>query len=116
MADEAWKRVATQVRSRRNDRRMSQQELASAAGTTDRLIRSIEKAERTTYLRPTLRAVSEALGWSADSIDRILNGQTPIVLDAPIDATPADLRAEVDRLRGEVNALRAAFDRLAETR
>jgi transcriptional regulator with XRE-family HTH domain len=116
MADEAWQRVATQVRSRRNDRRMSQQELASAAGTTDRLIRSIEKAERTTYLRPTLRAVSEALGWSADSIDRILNGQTPIVLDAPLDASPADLRAEVDRLSGEVVALRAALERLAETR
>ena len=106
MADEAWLLVAALVRSRREDARLSQQALATAAGTTDRLVRSIEHAERTTYLPRTLRAISKALGWSADSIHRILDGKEPIDLGVPLEEVPADLRVEVARLRAEVDALR----------
>src|SRR5690606_42021409 len=106
MADEAWLRVAALVRSRREDARLSQQALATAAGTTDRLVRSIEHAERTTYQRRTLRAMSKALGGSADSIHRILDGKQPLDPGAPLEQAPADVRAEVARRRGEVNAVR----------
>jgi transcriptional regulator with XRE-family HTH domain len=77
MADEPWQRLAELVRLRREERRLSQRELGTAAGTTDRLISDIERAARTNYEPATLRAVSRALGWTPDSISTILAGGDP---------------------------------------
>lgn len=86
---------------------MSQQELATAAGTTDRLIRSVEKAERETFHRGTLRDIAEALGWTRGSIDRILGGGEPQDLEGrtpewwerleKVERMLADLMAERER-------------------
>lgn len=78
MADEPWQRLAELIRRRREERRMSQRELGEAAGTTDRLVSSIERAERTTYKPANLRAISQALSWTPDSIERILAGGEPV--------------------------------------
>lgn len=112
MADEPWTRLAELVRRQREQRHLSQRDVAIAAGTTDRLISSIERAERTTYKPQNLRAVSEALGWTASSIDQILSGGDPTPTEAraatsvedrltQLEAELRDLRAQVEAERGQ---------------
>lgn len=96
MADEAWNRLAELIRTRREDRRMSQQELASAAGTTDRFIRSVEKAERETFNRGTLRTIADVLGWTPDSIGRILEGGEPEVAQSGESKSLEEMFADLD--------------------
>jgi transcriptional regulator with XRE-family HTH domain len=73
-----WARVAEQVKVRREDLGLTQRQVAIAAGTTDRYISAIERAERDTYQQKTLRAIARALGWQSGSIDLILAGGDPV--------------------------------------
>lgn len=95
MADEAWRRLAGLIRDRRIDQGLSQAQLATEAGTTERTVRLIEKAERESYRQATLRGISRALGWTPDSIERIASGGDPT--EAPADDDP-ELHAKVDEL------------------
>lgn len=104
MVDEPWLRLAELVRRRREQRHLSQRQVAVAAGTTDRLISSIERAERTTYKPQNLSAVAVALGWTPDSAERILRGEPPVDdTHEPVDPHEARL----DKLERELAALRA---------
>lgn len=83
---EAWLRLAEVIRNRRIEKKLSQAELAANAGTSERTIRLLEKAERTSYQTSTLRAVSSALGWTPLGIEVIIEGGEPIdeVPDEPL--------------------------------
>jgi transcriptional regulator with XRE-family HTH domain len=105
--DERWVRAGCRVRERREELDLRQEELAAKAPVGTATIRLIENAGRERYQRRTLRAVSLALGWTADSIARIVEGKEPVKLDAPLDQAPADWRAELERLRQDVADLRA---------
>lgn len=108
MESGAWKRVAERVRVRRDDELgLSQEQLAAKADIGTATIRKIETAAQDRYNRSTLRQLTRALGWTPDSIDRILEGQDPE--PAGEDAPPAS--EEMARLRNELQALR---DEVAE--
>ena len=59
---------------------MSQAECARAAEVSEPAWNVIEKARQVRYRLATLRGVSEALGWTVDSIDLILEGGEPTLL------------------------------------
>jgi transcriptional regulator with XRE-family HTH domain len=115
MTEWPWARVAEQVRARRQDLHMSQRELADVAGTTDRLIGAIERAERDSYQDRTLRAVSTALGWSPDSIELICVGAEPVVRDLPA-APSADVATELQALRDQVGRLTDLVEQMVSQR
>lgn len=76
-ADEAWSRLATYVRARRTERRMSQAQLGAASGTSETTVRHLEGKVRQTFSAETLQAICRALGWTSDSADRIMHGDEP---------------------------------------
>lgn len=77
-SQEAWQKLADLLRERREEQGLSQRDLADAAGTTDRLISAIERTERTTFKPHKLRAIAKAVGWTGDSVNRILTGKEPV--------------------------------------
>lgn len=92
MDERPWARVAEKVKTRREDAGLTQRQLAERAGTTDRYISAIERAERDTYQQKMLRAIARALGWQPGSIDLILEG------GEPVDADPPDTRSIEERV------------------
>lgn len=110
MADEPWQALAELVRRRREERRMSQRDLATAAGTTDRLISSIERAERTTYKPRLLRDIAASLGWTPDSIQAILGGGAPTDAQPPSQPTMAERLAKLEHELAALKAELAARD------
>lgn len=111
-----FERLAERVRARRHELGLTQSALATDAGATDRLIRSIELGEERNRHPGTLRAIAAALGWTPDSIDRILAGEEPkaVKLLAPdqeerllaLERQLAELRAEFRAAREEQDAPR----------
>jgi transcriptional regulator with XRE-family HTH domain len=114
VVDEPWVRVGQRVRDRRENLGLKQEELAARADVGTATIRLIENAGRERYQRRTLRALSLALGWTADSIQRIAEGKQPVVMAAPTDQAPADWQAELERVRNELAELRARLDALTQ--
>lgn len=110
MEDGAWKRVAERVRTRRDDELgLTQEQLAARAEVGTATIRLIETAGRKRYNRSTLRQVSQALGWTPDSIDRVARGDEPLLTEPSTPATDEayeKLRAELQLLRDDVEQLK----------
>lgn len=101
--DGAWRRLAGAVRARRDELGLKQVELATKAGISEPTVRVIEGARRRSYQKATLRALSQALGWTPDSADRILEGQDP----EPSGEDVPSASEEMARLREELQALRS---------
>jgi hypothetical protein len=77
-------------------------DLHRASGLSDKHIRTLLNGGDTVVPRNvTLWALCDALGWTTDSIDRILAGEEPVL-------------AFVDDESGEVSRLEALAGRLAE--
>lgn len=113
MADERWQRLADRVKSRRYDMHLTQTMLAREARTSDRTIGALERAEHGTYQASTLRSISIALGWTPDSIDRVLAGEQPV--EATDNAAAPDLAAQVAILQRELAELRRVVEALTKT-
>ena len=84
-------------------------QVAASAGLGESAIRQLESGKAKSQPRPTtLRAVSEALGWTPDSAEHILAGEKPVEATA---AEPAEhtgdggLEARVARLEAELAAV-----------
>lgn len=77
-SDSRWQRVGQQVRSRRLALRLTQFQLATAAATSEPTVRALERGRRVSYMQSTITGVCAALGWTADSIDRLLRGDQPL--------------------------------------
>ncbi len=131
MSDEAgWKRVAEAVTSRLVELGMSWTALYDSGAISEPTMRAMRRGQP--LQRPYKRAaLTRALGWTPDSIDRLLAGK-PAQLVEPVAAGPsyeqvaqlpervsaieaelAELRARVALLEGpggEVRSLRAAAD------
>lgn len=105
VAEDTWHRLATMVRDRRDQRRMSQRDLAEAAETTDRLISALERSERTTFKPATLRKIAEALSWTPDSLQRILAGGDPVEDGEP----QPDLAAALAEIRERLDVIETAL-------
>lgn len=111
---DAWQRVAEQVIARRLRLGLTQAEVAdrSGGGVSLPVVQVAEGARQpndTMALR-TARALSRALGWTDDSVERIVAGGEPVDASA-LAADP--VAAELHALVGEVHALRSELHDLA---
>lgn len=108
---DAWRRVGDAIRARRTELRLTQKEAARAGGLSEPVWNVIEGARQTNYRLDTLHGVTRALGWSADSIDRILAGDEPTVQTRGL-VPLADAGAEVAELRARVELLESGLQRV----
>lgn len=117
VTDEAWRRLAGAVRARRDELGFTQAELAVESGVSEPTIRVIETARRGSYQRATLRAIAQALGWTPDSLDRILRGEEPVEAGKP-DERPdfAQLEIDVKELKRQLAAMSEELDEWREER
>jgi transcriptional regulator with XRE-family HTH domain len=112
--DNMWEEVAKHVISRMKDLGMSQAELVRASALSDPLVRGLMRGTpRGNPKETNLIKASMALGWSPDSIDRILVGGEP-VLSFAVGRPDDDLRAQLDELRQEGRVTRAMIRDLTE--
>ena len=100
-----WDAVAAAIRARLVELDLTQADLAARAGVALMTVRELQHNLTPRRRNPrTLAAVSEALGWPADQLARILGGEPVQDVDeddpvlAELDAVKSDLRAIVQRL------------------
>jgi transcriptional regulator with XRE-family HTH domain len=100
-----WDAVAAAIRARMAEIDMTQAELAARAGVALMTVRELQHNLTPRRRSPrTLAAISEALGWPADQISRLVGGEPAVDMDADdpvlaeLDELKADLRAIVQRL------------------
>ncbi len=80
-----WERLAGLLVARRTQlgpQYKNRLKFASDTGLNERLISDLENARRHKYRDTTLRAVEVAYRWASGSIDRVLQG------DSPVEQTP----------------------------
>lgn len=97
------------MRKRRRELMLSQADLARSAGIGELTVRSVERGERGSYRLSTLRGLTEALGWSRDSIQHVLDGGEPTVEEDEPEP-PMNMESEIEALRAEVARLRAVVE------
>lgn len=74
-----WSRVGGQLRRARAIRRQTQAEFAHEIGVSVRLLGQLEAGEARQYDPTTIHRVESALGWAQGSVERVANGQPPVV-------------------------------------
>lgn len=117
--DQRWQAVAAHVAEAMTARALSQADLADASGVSAYTVRRVMHGETGNYRPDRLRKISRALGWSADSIERILAGGEPEPMATAtaeqeveelrgiVDERVAELRADLDRALAAIEALAA---------
>lgn len=103
-----WERVASAVRTRRESIPLTHRQAVDAvkAGSISTWS-AIERAERPGYTRATLTTICNALGWREDSIDRIMAGGEPIVVEASdLSRRVAALEAQLEEVLEVLEELR----------
>lgn len=108
-----WARVATAVRDRRFELGLSQDEL----GISKAVVSLIENNRQDTYTRDALVKLARSLGWQANSIERVLAGDEPLLVDQPAPSpqvTMGKLIEELAALRDELNGVRRDLDELRQ--
>lgn len=94
----SWEQLGEQVRSRRTELGLTQEELAERGGPSTPTLRAIEN-NRAGRLSPRLRRTLErALRWQAGSVDAILTGGAATVEAQPSSVVAPELYALIDRL------------------
>jgi DNA-binding XRE family transcriptional regulator len=89
--------------------RLDQSDLARATGLSEKTIYNVLSTDNG-LKRKTKWALCDALGWTQDSIDRLLAGEEPVLVEDP-DATPANVR----RLPNPVDAIAERISRVERT-
>lgn len=103
-----WKKVADAVRARMDELAIGQGELARRAGISDTKVREVLRG--LPLARPYMRVkLSRGLGWSNDSIDRILNDEPPIIATS-MPASEADDR--LDAIDGRLVRIEGMIEQL----
>jgi DNA-binding XRE family transcriptional regulator len=89
--------------------RLDQSDLARATGLSEKTIYNVLSTDNG-LKRKTKWALCDALGWTQDSIDRLLAGEEPVLVEDS-DATPANVR----RLPNPVDAIAERISRVERT-
>ena len=105
-----WERVSRRVNERRLALDLTAEELAALAGRglTPGVLSQIENARKPSYAARTLTALCRGLGWTPDSIERILDDGEPLQAggdDASMAERMERLEAALDRFTGALNDL-----------
>lgn len=119
-----WVRLGRFVQQRRAAKGLSQSAAAASAGINRGVWSSIEKATGSKPYDTTIAAVERTLDWQPGSVDAVLGGGVPSLVDTdPRDATPEDhialLHRWADSDPGLTDAQRQEFQtliRVAEER
>jgi transcriptional regulator with XRE-family HTH domain len=96
---ERWPAVKDAVSSRMRSLAMSQADLVRASGVSDTTVRPVMNGKPGNYRPESLRRISLALGWTAESIEEVLGGGEPTI------ARPTATAPQVDRLLDAVSEL-----------
>jgi hypothetical protein len=107
---ESWDSVASAIRHRMAETRMTQMDVASRARLSLTTIRELQHNLNPRRRRPqTLAAVSEALGWPSEYLDTVLHGGRP----APHDDEVRDpVLHALDCLGREIRELRDRVEQI----
>lgn len=107
---DAWDAVAESVNARMAETRMTQMELASRSGVSLATIREIQHNHKPRRRHPrTLAAISQALDWPPDQLERVLRGEISHTGEARGPLTEDPVMAELRAIHKE---LRHVSDRL----
>lgn len=111
-----WQAVAEAMKARRDELGITQTEaLVRSDGRVGGSTWShLETAHKTSYDRSKLRAVCRALGWSIDSIERIVAGQDPVELSE--ESREREIEQRLFRMEEQLRELLLRFQRIEESR
>ena len=105
-------RLATAVRKRRGELKMSQDDLAAAASLSSSTIRHIESATRNTPNSRSMRLIEGALGWASGSIDAIRDGGEPV--EGRVEYHSGDLQRQLGYMAAMMNSAGDNSDKLSD--
>lgn len=77
--NEQWLNVSSAMQRRLDELGISQADAAAKGRTSPASWGLMQNAKQASYMRSTVLAVCRGLGWTPDSIDRLLNGEEPIL-------------------------------------
>lgn len=103
-----WARVGKLLRERRLQLRMTIEEVAEEGHTSPVSVSALEEGERTSYRQLTLAKVAHGLGWSGNSILRLLAGGEPeeqTVDNALSDGRFANLEERMAAIEAQIKKL-----------
>jgi transcriptional regulator with XRE-family HTH domain len=112
-------KLAAAIEARRKELGLSVQDIATQAGVTRQGLRPLLKGEERDYQDRLKFPVCRVLGWTNDSIDRILRGGEPVIngggvvtlLPLPGERSPIpDIVATLVRQMDELTQLVEALD------
>lgn len=103
--------LAELIGARLDELELSPTAFAESTGLTVQGLAPLRRGERRAYQKRLTGPVTRVLGWTPDSIERILDGDEPAPVAPPDDgmaAEPgrADLMAQIETLTDEIRALR----------
>lgn len=107
------KRAGRAAKARREQLRLTQEELAVRAGVSRSTVYSLETFANDSLRRNNLRRISTALGWTPDSLQAIGEGGDPedAIASAPGDASGqlAQIIEGLSDLREGLNTLKQMY-------
>lgn len=111
-----WDAVARAIQARLAELEMTQQELAHRAGVALMTVRELQRNLKPRRRSPrTLAAISEALGFNADHLSKVLAGNTPTEPETEAgDPVLKDLESMKQQLTTITERLDAIERRLAD--
>ncbi|WP_267244405.1 helix-turn-helix domain-containing protein [Streptomyces sp. PR69] len=96
--DQDMARLGAALKASRVARRpkMTQEDAATALGVSRATVQNIERGSRPSKVNSTIREYAALLGWSKGSVERVLAGDEPVLVqDSPGDAAqPSPAPAE----------------------
>lgn len=87
--DRNWTRLGQKLKAARAERGIEQQDIAGQIGVKRGATRNIEKGS-ISKITPTVRAYARLVGWTEDSVDRVLDGGEPVMADGEPNAAGAE--------------------------
>jgi hypothetical protein len=116
-----WARLGVVVTERMRELALTKSELIRASGVSQSTLDSYMAGEaRKSHRLDKLRDLSLALGWTPDSLERVLAGEDPVDAHQPVDIDPSSspetlmrfMLDELVRLKMEQNDLNRRIDEL----
>ncbi|MEU8316669.1 MULTISPECIES: helix-turn-helix transcriptional regulator [Actinomycetes] len=89
-----WSRLGRVMAEAREALKLTQVEVAERIGVSRTPIQSIERGDTRAKITGTMRGYAQLLGWTPESIDRVLAGGEPLMRSADGGAQPAPSRAD----------------------
>lgn len=97
--DRDWSRLGAHLAQARKSKGLRQPELAESLGLGRATVQNIEAGKSFKNITPAIRDYAEAVGWTYDSVTRVLDGGDPELVEAQEAASSrpsSDLPPDVD--------------------